>query len=145
MTPYDIDPYAFVQSANQLIVPQVQPSYPSTAMPTAPQYFGPAHQALSNELQSALMRQASVPGLLNAMRDNPAMSREVGGLLGGAFTPNMPPAQRIDWDTKSVSPSWSDIRSAFAAQSDPNSQLMANFFVPFWQSTSGVTHPFAGK
>ncbi|UOF77917.1 hypothetical protein [Caudoviricetes sp.] len=100
MYPYDIDPTAFIQSALQPVQPQVQPYLPPTAMPTAPQYFGPAHQALSGALQDALMRQVSVPGLLSAMQNDPALARQIGGLFSSAYTPPAVTPYHIDWNAE---------------------------------------------
>lgn len=71
MYPYDVNPNDFIQQALQPVRPQVPPYFPSTMMPTAPQYYGPTHQALSQTVQ----------GLLN---------QNAGGLLGKppAYTGN---------------------------------------------------------
>ena len=92
--PYVIDPSQYVQQAlepvqgNQPVMPQMTPEQ---------KYFGPAHEALSNYFQQAIARQLGVPGLLSEMQQNPGMAQQIGGLLGGAYTPQSFPHDTIDW------------------------------------------------
>jgi hypothetical protein len=60
-------------------------------------YFGPAHEALSNYFTQSLGQQNAVPGLLNSMQNNPALAQQIGGLLGGSYTPQAYSPYSIDW------------------------------------------------
>ena len=93
--PYAIDPSQYVSQALQ----PMQGGQPEMAQAKPEQkYFGPAHEALSNYFNQALMQQIGVPGLLGAMQNNPALAQQVGGLLGGSYTPTAPAPYNIDWN-----------------------------------------------
>ena len=77
MYPYDVNPNLFIQQALQPVQPQVQPYFPSVAMPTAPQYYGPTHQALSQSVQGLLGQKT----VLNILEENNVFSNVVLGNL----------------------------------------------------------------
>jgi hypothetical protein len=93
--PYAVDPSQYVSQALQ----PMQGGQPQMAQAVPEQkYFGPAHEALSNYFTQSLGQQLSVPGLLGAMQNNPALAQQIGGLLGGSYTPSAYSPYRIDWN-----------------------------------------------
>jgi hypothetical protein len=93
--PYAIDPSQYITQALE----PMQGSQPQMAQAKLEQkYFGPAHEALSNYFTQALMQQMSVPGLLGAMQNDPALAQQIGGLLGNQYTPPSVPHFNIDWN-----------------------------------------------
>jgi hypothetical protein len=94
--PYTLDPLALIAQAQQQGQPVQQPVFPQ--MVPEQKSFGPAHAALQDYLQSALMNQISVPGLLSAMQADPQLARQIGGLISSSYTPTAVPHYSIDWD-----------------------------------------------
>lgn len=96
--PYAIDPMAFIAQALQQ---QGQPAQPAAFPQMTPEQksFGPMHGALGDYLRMSIGQQGQVPGLLQAMTQNPQMAQGLGGLLSTyAFTPQAPSPYRIDWN-----------------------------------------------
>jgi hypothetical protein len=92
--PYAIDPSQYITQAQQ----PMQGGQPQMAQAQPEQkYFGPSHEALSNYFTQSLGQQVQMPGLLNAMQNDPALAQQVGGLLGGSYTPRAYIPQRVDW------------------------------------------------
>jgi hypothetical protein len=92
--PYAIDPTQYISQALQ----PMQGGQPQMAQAQPEQkYFGPAHEALSNYFTQSLGQQLNVPGLLGAMQNNPALAQQVGGLLGGSYTPPAHTPYHINW------------------------------------------------
>lgn len=92
--PYTIDPSMYVQQALQPMqggMPQMPEMSPEQ------KNFGPTHAALSDYFQQALAHQLGVPGLLNQMQQNPELAQQIGGLLGGSYTPPAVSPYHIDW------------------------------------------------
>ena len=93
--PYAIDPSQYITQALE----PMQGGQPQMAQAKPEQkYFGPAHEALSNYFNQALMQQMNVPGLLGAMQNDPALAQQIGGLLGNQYTPPSVPHFNIDWN-----------------------------------------------
>ena len=92
--PYTIDPSLYVQQALQPLAGG-QPQMPE--MKSEQKFYGPTHGALSNYFQQALQRQLAVPGLLNEMQQRPALAQQIGGLLGGSYTPPAISPYHITW------------------------------------------------
>ena len=92
--PYTIDPGAYAQQALQPMQGG-QPQMPQ--MQAEQKSYGPTHGALSDYFQQALQRQLGVPGLLNQMQEDPALAQQVGGLLGGSYTPPAVAPYHINW------------------------------------------------
>lgn len=92
--PYAIDPSQYVSQALQ----PMQGGQPQMAQAQPEQkYFGPAHEALSNYFNQSMMQQLSVPGLLGAMQNDPALAQKIGGLLNTSYTPASYQPFVVDW------------------------------------------------
>ncbi|CAB5170301.1 hypothetical protein UFOVP155_16 [uncultured Caudovirales phage] len=99
MYEYDWNPYAvdISQIPHQALqLQQGQQPQMAQAIPEQ-KYFGPAHEALSNYFSQSLSNQNAVPGLLNAMQNNPDLAQQVGGLFSDQYTPPASAPNRIDW------------------------------------------------
>lgn len=68
-------------------------------------YFGPTHQMLVESFQQSLGKQNAVQGLLSAMQADPALARQVGGLLASAYSPTQASNfKRLDWNSVTPPP-----------------------------------------
>ena len=92
--PYTIDPSLYVRQALAPL-PETQPQMPE--MMQEHKSYGPTHAALSNYFQQALLHQIAVPGLLAQMQQEPKVAQQIGGLLGGSYTPPAISPYQITW------------------------------------------------